>query len=111
MNNRIWIVIFLILLLFIFVSIHLTIDLKNDGGYVEDIIENTMSDTTYENASLVTKKEIIYNLLSQLKKEKYILDFFYDESNYQFSFVYTDNSLGGININNLTSKIGDLPIN
>ena len=78
---------------------------------VDEIIKTTITDITYENSSLEEKKDIIYNLLTSLKKEKYILNFSYDENNHQFSFAYADKSLGGIKLNKLNGKIGDIPIN
>lgn len=111
--NKICFVTISILLLIISILIYQANCSKRDIisiNYVDKIVEATITDITYENSSLEEKKDIIYNLLTRLKKEKYILNFSYDEKNHQFSFAYTDKSLGGIKLNKLNGKIGDIPI-
>ena len=111
--NKIYFIIIPIVLLIAFALTYQANCSKKDIisiNYVDEIVETTITDITYENSSLEEKKDIIYNLLTRLKKEKYILNFSYDEKNHQFSFAYTDKSLGGIKLNKLNSKIGDIPI-
>lgn len=70
----------------------------DDMQYVDDKIDKLLNSDKYDALSLDERAIEVKKVLKELKKEKYIKNYYYEEGSYLFSFEYSCGVLGGVMI-------------
>jgi len=86
------------------------INVFRDIGYVDDRISAVTATDAYKNASVDERKDIIQQLLTELKHENAIKYVYYSKDNYLFSFEYKDGTLGGVKIKDFDPYMNGVPV-
>lgn len=71
--------------------------------YVDTKIAEITASEEYKESSYDERKTDIEQLLTQLKREKYIRNVYYDKDNQMFTFQYSSGVLGGVMIKEFDS--------
>lgn len=71
--------------------------------YVDTKISKITDSEEYKESSYDERKTDIEQLLTQLKREKYIRNVYYDKDNQMFTFQYSSGVLGGVMIKEFDS--------
>lgn len=71
--------------------------------YVDTEIAEITASEEYKESSYDERKTDIEQLLTQLKREKYIRNVYYDKDNQMFTFQYSSGVLGGVMIKEFDS--------
>lgn len=71
--------------------------------YVDTEISKITDNEEYKESSYDERKTDIEQLLTQLKREKYIRNVYYDKDNQMFTFQYSSGVLGGVMIKEFDS--------
>ena len=71
--------------------------------YVDTEISKITDSEEYKESSYDERKTDIEQLLTQLKREKYIRNVYYDKDNQKFTFQYSSGVLGGVMIKEFDS--------
>ena len=71
--------------------------------YVDTEISKITASEEYKESSYDERKTDIEQLLTQLKREKYIRNVYYDKDNQMFTFQYSSGVLGGVMIKEFDS--------
>lgn len=71
--------------------------------YVDTKIAEITASEEYKESSYDDRKTTIEQLLTQLKREKYIRNVYYDKDNQMFTFQYSSGVLGGVMIKEFDS--------
>lgn len=71
--------------------------------YVDTEISKITDSEEYKESSYDERKTDIEQLLTQLKREKYIRNVYYDKDNQMFTFQYSSGVLGGVMIKEFDS--------
>lgn len=71
--------------------------------YVDTEISKITDSEEYKESSYDERKTDIEQLLTQLKREKYIRNAYYDKDNQMFTFQYSSGVLGGVMIKEFDS--------
>lgn len=79
--------------------------------YVNNKIKKLSESNNYKESGLKERKEQMEVVLTELKQNGYITNLSYDENTYNFSFQFSDDSLGGVNIKGFETRPGELPTN
>ncbi len=80
-------------------------------AYVDERIDQLMKSSAYKNSSFEKQKELIFDMLKELERERYIINLYYNEESLLFSFEYSNGTLGGVSLRDFHQEIDGLPIN
>lgn len=71
--------------------------------YVDTVISKITDSEEYKESSYDDRKTTIEQILTDLKREKYIKNVYYDKDNQMFTFQYSSEVLGGVMIKEFDS--------
>lgn len=72
------------------------IDKEHESIFVDEQINQMIESDEFKNATIDIRREMIRELLAQLKKDDLIIYYNFQKNSQMFSFTYSDGTQGGV---------------